>query len=307
MNIYAFPALIALLINFTILWAAAKGQQKTKCFIPLVIGFSLLNSCEIVAFRLIGNPEYLEYAIRAYYVAAVSSLSLVCLYSAEVSKFETKFFTYAVASVVATFALVTLFSDMVITGIRSIEYAVTAVKGPAYVLFQIFGVSMLAMIGLLLVLGYRKAETHQQQIKCAGTLVAILPNVLACLTLLVLMGLGFKINAVGIIPLTMIAFILITLASEERHRLTDIRRFIPLSAERSSSNEVMEICTAYARDEISYRDSISKIERVLVVHKYQKNHKNASITAQLMGMPRSSLYSIFNRLKIESKKTESEL
>ncbi|MFT6724623.1 MAG: hypothetical protein ACJARN_001489, partial [Arenicella sp.] len=172
MNVYVFPALTALLINFTVVCAAFRGQKKTSFFIPLVIGFSLLNLCEIVAFQLLGKPEYLDYAIRIYYVAAVLSLSLVCLYSAEVSKLKHKLLLLAVSLVVASFTILTLFTDLVITGVRPIDYAVTAIRGPAYELFQFFGLSMLSIICSMLVYGYRKAETHQQQIKCAGTLLA---------------------------------------------------------------------------------------------------------------------------------------
>ncbi len=300
MNIYAYPALVAFLINFAVIWAALKGQKQTKVFVPLVMGFSFLNLCEVLIFLTMGSA-LIDYLIRAYYVGALLSLGLVSLYAAEVSESQNKTLTYSVIFVIATFAILSACTDLVVVGSRSIEYSVTAVKGSGYIIFQAFSVGLITSAVFMLIRGYRSANSHQQQIKCASTIVAILPTVLACLILLVLMSLGYRLNATGIIPITMMAFILITLASEGSHKLTDIRRFIPGSVERRSSRDVMDICTSYSRDEISYRDAVSQIERVLVVHKYQKNDKNASATAELMGMPRSSLYSIFNRLKIESK------
>jgi len=225
----------------------------------------------------------------------------VSLYAAEVSESQNKALTHGVIFVIAAFAILSVCTDVIVVGSRSIEYSITAVKGSAYVIFQAFSVGLISLAVTMLIRGYRKANSHQRQIRCASTILAILPTVLACLILLLIMSLGYQLNATAIIPITMMAFILITLASEGSHKLTDIRRYIPGSVERRSSREVMDICTSYSRDEISYRDAVSQIERVLVVHKYQKNGKNASVTAELMGMPRSSLYSIFNRLKIESK------
>lgn len=61
------------------------------------------------------------------------------------------------------------------------------------------------------------------------------------------------------------------------------------------------IFSAYARDNVDYRDAISQIEKLLVIRKFNKNKGNASATAALVRMLSSSLYSIFNRLKIDTK------
>jgi len=301
MNLIVLPALLALIVNFAVVWAASRGSNKTRGFIPLVLSCSMLNLCEVIAGYQGWSLAALEFILRSYYCFALVALSMVMLYAAEISKYQTSKLNWSIGVVVALISLLVLFSDLIVSGVHSIGYSVSADRGFAYIVFQLFSLGLLISTGVMLIFGYRSATTHEQQIKCSGTALAIMPNFVAALTLLILMWLGIKINAVMILPSTMMAFILITLASEERHQLTDIRRFIPGSAERCSSREVMEICNNYARDEISYRDAISEIERVLVLHKYQKNHKNASATAELMGMPRSSLYSIFNRLKIESK------
>lgn len=225
MNIYIYHALIALLLNFFVISAASKDRKETKCFIPLVISFSLFNLSEAVLNLTLWSYQCLEFFIRAYYSLAI--LTLVCLYTAEISEFRNRKLTYAVALMVVFVACIVWFTDSVISGIRSIEYLVTAVKARGYILFQGASIALLTSIGFMLIVGCRKAESHQQQIKCASTLVAILPNVLVCLMVLALMGLGYELNAIGVIPITMMAFILITLATEESHKLTDIRRFMP--------------------------------------------------------------------------------
>jgi len=301
MTIYYYPALIALLINIAVIWIALKGERKTKWFIPLLVLCSLLNLVELLSTLESFGVGGLATIVRIYYACAIALLSLVCLYAAEVAKHLNTWMTYSIFLVAIMFAVAVLSTDLVVAGAYRVGYAITAVQGEAYIAFQVIVLLMLALIGFVLLSGYRNASSHQQQIKCAGTLLALLPTVVASIVILVLMFLGFKITALGILPITMVAFILITLASEEALKLTDIRRFIPGSAERRTSREVMEICTHYSRDEVSYRETINEIERVLVNHKYKKNNKNAATTAELMGLPRSSLYSMFNRLKIGSK------
>jgi len=60
----------------------------------------------------------------------------------------------------------------------------------------------------------------------------------------------------------------------------------------------MDIFSTYSQDKLSYRDAVSHIEKLMVEHKYEKNNRNATYAAEKMGMPRSSLYSLFNRLQI---------
>ena len=115
------------------------------------------------------------------------------------------------------------------------------------------------------------------------------------------MALNLNINATVFVPIMISVFLYITVKSEAQHKLTDLRRFMPFSPERKTSQDIMELFSSYARDETTYRESVNEIEKLLVMHKYNKNEKNASATAETMGMPRSSLYSIFNRLGIKTK------
>ncbi|MFQ3226741.1 MAG: hypothetical protein ACI8RW_000119 [Porticoccaceae bacterium] len=71
--------------------------------------------------------------------------------------------------------------------------------------------------------------------------------------------------------------------------MADIRRLLPGSPERQACNEIMDAFSQYARDDVSYREAVSDIERLLVLYKYQKNHDNARATAE-----QASLVTLFN-------------
>ena len=196
-----------------------------------------------------------------------------------------------------------MFSGLVINGVELLGHSQTAIKGDFYPVFQLFTLFMLGLTIAVLIRGYLRPKDHLMQIQCSYTLLAILPLVLSCIVLIVIMALGYRVNGALIMPILQVAFTLITLLGESKHQITDVRRFMPYSAERHAANEIMDIFSSFARDEISYRDGVSEIERLLVLHKYEANDRNASMTAQLMKMPRSSLYSVFNRLGIDPEKT----
>ena len=139
------------------------------------------------------------------------------------------------------------------------------------------------------------------QIRCSYVLLAFSPLIVSCLFVIGLMAMGIPINATIIMPITTTIFLFVIIKSESKHKLTDLRRYLPRSSERQTSKEIMELYSLYSQDEISYRECMNQIERLLVIHKYAKNGNNASATAKSMEMPRSSLYSIFNRLKIDIK------
>jgi len=302
MSIYVLPASMALLVSIVVFVAALQGRKKSESntFCIMIFLFICLSVCEVLsAFEFFTADRFL-YLVKAYYLVALCGLSSILAYSLHVAGEKSNKGLWLVYFFALILSCLVLFTNAVINGIEPLGYTQTAIRGELYVLFQVFSLVVLSLIIATLVRGYIRHKDHMMQIRCSYTLLALLPFVITCLLILVIMALGYKVNAVLFMPIVHVAFMLITLAGESEHQITDIRRFMPYSAERHTSNEIMDIFSSFARDEISYRDGVSEIERLLVLHKYQKNGGNASATAELMKMPRSSLYSIFHRLGIET-------
>jgi hypothetical protein len=301
MNIYILPALVALFVKLGILVVAHRSTTHSKNFYKVVLAFALHNLCEVALFLkffVIGNYEPV---LLSYYVMSVWGLVFILFYSMDVGRVNIRFLGSTLVFVGFALTVLLLASDLIVAGARSFSYTMTAIRGPFYWVFQVFSILMYFVVSLVLLQGYRNAKSHSMEIQCLSTLIAFAPIVLLSVGIIIVMNLGFQFNATAILPIATSAFLVITLLSESKHRLTDIRRFLPWSPERKTSNEIMDIFSQYARDDVNYREAVSDIERLLVLHKYQKNDANASATAERMGMPRSSLYSIFNRLKIDNR------
>lgn len=306
MSYLFLPAAIALLIKVFILFVAKKKNHRSTFFLPLVCILACHNLCEVLGFFEFSESGSLSFLLNVYYAITAFVVFIIYLYSKEISRFKGRFIDsaaqYVALAVTSILSLLILFSDFVIAGDKSIGYIITAVKGDYYFVFQLFILTMIVAIISELVNGYRKADTHITQIQCVISIIALGPLFLVGIITMACLYFGVELSGAVLFPVATTLFLLIMLMSESKHKLTDVRRFVPFSPENSTANEIITIFDRYAYDDIEYREAVGDIEKLLVTYKYQKNGGNASTTAKLMGMPRSSLYSIFNRLKIEPKK-----
>lgn len=296
------PAILAFLTTAYFLYHARQKSGQSKVFYTMVLIFLAHHLCEILAFvEFIKDGPQVIYQLKTYYIASLWLLLFILFYSQEVSKIKFPIINKSLIGIVTVTSLLILYGDTIVSGTTSLGYVVTAQKGPLYPLFQVSALTILFGTIVNLIYGYKKANDHLTEIQCIYMLIAFAPIVLISISIISLMAIGFKVNALAVVPIATTLFLIITMKSENVHKLTDIRRFMPFSAERKTSQEIMELYSKYARDEIAYRECINEIEKILVLQKYVKNGNNASATAETMGMPRSSLYSIFNRLSIDLK------
>lgn len=307
MNMYILPALVALAIKLVVLFYAYAGHKHSKIFVAMVSIFAVHNICEVLVILEAGGLVSSPIILLSYYVTSIWALLVMLVYASEISRVRVPKFKIGAACVASVLSLLILFSQGIVSGERSLGYTLTAVRGPIYWVFQAFSLVVFMSVVILLIKGTRhsnqkgsrKPEDHLVEIQSSYTLMALSPLVIVCLAVMVLMNFGLQMNAALFVPIASGLFLLITLKSEAQHKLTDLRRFLPWSSERKTSREIMDIFSSYSCDDVSYREAVGEIEKLLVLHKYEKSGGNASQTAQQMGMPRSSLYSIFNRLSIK--------
>ena len=301
MSLLVLPAVLALIIKLGLIVIYRKSVTASSCFLAMVVIFAIHNLCEVLAFWDFFHGINGEFLLKTYHVVSLVSLLVICWTVNEISQVENRTYLKIFGVLVATSSCAIVFTDLVISGAGSLAYVITAERGPLYSLFQIVALSLIGALLYQIYIGYSRSKTHSAQIKSAYMGIALLPQVAAVVIVILLMNMKFPINGAVIFPLATSLFVFIMLATEHKHRMTDIRRFIPFSDERTTSSQIMDIFSEYAQDKATYREAINDIEKLLVEHKYEKNNRNATYAAEKMGMPRSSLYSLFNRLGIKKE------
>ena len=298
MSLFVIPALFALIAKILIIFVYRQNIRSAIYFKALLIIFALHNLCEVLAFWEFFRGMNGEFLLKTYYVISLVSLFTIVLAVLDIHGEDHRTRIALLGCLIMATSGLILFTDLIVAGATNISYVITAERGLFYGVFQIVSLLMISNVVYMIYKGYKQSENHEVQIRSAYMGVALIPHAISVVLVIALMNLGFQINAAVIFPIATTLFVFIILASEKEHQMTDVRRFIPFSDERRTSNQILDIFSEYSQDKASYREAISSIEKLLVEHKYEKNNRNATNAADRMGMPRSSLYSLFNRLNI---------
>ena len=303
MSIYFLPALLALIFKLFVLVYVLKGARVSTLFLSLIVVFAAHNAIEILGYFYFDQSMSDSMFFRFYYVATAFVLLYMLLHGIAVARMQTQWSTYFLIGVTTLISAITLFTDLIIAGHYSIGYSLSAVKGPIFWLFAIFALTTLLGNIVVLIQGYRGAKSQIQSVRCTQSLYALGPVILVCFLTLIFKVTEVGINATGLIPIATTLFLAIVLKTESKHKLSDLRRLLPLSMERETTNNLMDLLDDYIRNSNEkdvYKKLQMEIEKEIIRYSLKKCDNNVSNTTKMMGLKnRSTLYSMMNRLKIE--------
>ncbi len=302
------PACISFLIKLGVLWVARESHplRKPNAFIGLILVAMLHNVTEGIGYALLLkgiNPDTL---FNVYYVLTVFLFAFICIYAFDISKVKLRWVRESILIISCIVGVLILTTNLVVSGYESIGYSVTAMKGDFYSLFQLPALTFLISTIVFLIMGYNNATKPSTKVTCLYTLFALLPFVFGVVGVIVLMAFGYKINAMMVIPIASTLFILITLKTEFRHKITDIRRLLPFSNERRATAEMLQVMSKYAMQDISHKELMRDIEKICLKYKVVVNDGNVAKTAGSMDLPRSSVYGLMSKHGLSQNKDESD-
>ena len=310
MSVFFIPALISLLLKLYILIINFKLDKISIVFLSLIIIFALHNGIELFGYLSVFNNGDAGSFFRPYYVITLYLLSYLLLYGLTVSGYINRVITTSLLSLTTLLAGLVLFSDQIIIGYESIGYSVTAIEGKYYPVLSAFVLVNLSLTFGVLFYKYKNADSLLQSQRCLHSIYALTPIIFAFTLTVICKSLGIKFNAAVIVPIATTLFLIILLSNESRHKLSDIRKFLPLSLERQTSKNFMSILDHYithGNEQDKFKTVQSRIEKEIIIYSLKKCDYNISKTTQLMGLRgRSTLYSMMKRLDINAKSLKAE-
>ena len=305
MSIYFAPALISLLFKLFVLAYVVKGARVSVVFLSLIVVFAAHNSIEFIIYLYIQTTVPADILLRLYYVATIYVVLYMFLHALSVSKTGTQLVTSALIAVSTILSILLLFTDVLIAGLYSIGYTITAVKGPLYWLFATYMLTFLSSSFMVTFYGYKRAETKIDSVRCLHSILALAPLALVGILILSFNIANIEINATGLIPIATTLFLIIVLKTESKHKLSDLRRVLPLSAERKTTDKLMGLLDSYIQNSNQsnvYKELQDGIEKEIIEYSLKKCGGNVTSTAKMMGLKnRSTLYSMMNRLEMDLK------
>lgn len=309
MNYYFLPAFIALALKLTILLYVLSGKKVSTVFLSLLLVFACHNAIELIGFFKIFQEISVAAHFRVYYVATIAMLMCVNLQVLSIARIAYRTLIASIVMGSVGLAGAILFTDSVVAGAFQTNLAMSAVEGPWYFLFGFYIVTTFASVVWVLVNTYRYPSDPVDAQKALYTLFALLPLVVVFLAALALKLLGHGGAAAGALPLGTTLFLIIMLKTESKHHLTDLRRFLPFSAERNASTEFLRLMDVYSQnlgDADSFSELRNGVERQAVLYTLEKSGNNITKAAEMMGLQnRSTLYSMMKRLEISPRDSQA--
>lgn len=301
MGIYILSA-IGLLIKIYIFFASRKIENKTF-FYSMLAFFAIHNLCELLGFVAMMNGHVPLALLKAYYCATFFALTWMVNYSILVSEIKKlKMLINPLIVVCVAVSGITFGTDYIVQGVINIGYTGTAEKGQYYIVFPVFVVSALLLTLSTLLTAIKLAVTDDSRINSFIVLLALSPLIICSFILVPIMVLGLKLNASGIVPICTTAFLFIVMKSESIHLMTDIRRWLPFSDERKLAQEFVRLSSELSAERMDYKTFSVEIERLSLEYKYNKSNKNITRMSKMMGLHRTTVYSMMRRHDFRDEK-----
>jgi len=268
MTLLLFPALISLLLKLTVLGYVLRGGKVSTVFLSLITVFAAHNAIEVISYLQFfkSNANALDIAFRLYYVATVYMFMFILLHSTIINRPRSKLVTWS--------------------------------------LFSIYSLSCLFSSLLILIYGYRSSTMQLDALRYKYSLLALSPVILVFSTVIIFKITNIQANAAGVLPIATTLFLIIVLKTEAKHKLSDVKRFLPMSLENKTANNFLELLDFYVQNNKQdnvYKDLHKNIEKEIISYSLKKCNNNVADTAEMMGINRSSLYAMIDRLKIDLK------
>jgi DNA-binding protein Fis len=303
MSLYFMPALASLLFKLFVLLTAARGGKVSLLLLSLIFVFAFHNAIELGGYIQFLNGHSLEAFFRPYYVATIYLLMYMLLHGLAISRLENIYTTISLVSSATILSVLVLFTDIIVAGQYSIGYSVAAVKGPYYGLFMVFLLATLFANIAALLYRYRSASSPLESIRCLYSLFALSPVILVALLVITLKINGIDFNAAILGPVATALFLVIVIKGESKHKLSDVRRLLPFSPERTVANNLMTLVDGYVHNghqTDAYKNLHIGIEKEIIFYTLNKCNNNITQTTEMMGLKnRSTLYSMMSRLGID--------
>ena len=316
LNLILLPAIVGLTLKLYLLARVAKSNRASVIFLSLVVIFSLHNAIEIFSIgHMLSAAEgsTLLEVLRPYYIITTFTIMYITLHALTVSSLINKGITSILVASATIISAFMIFSDSIIAGNYSIGYAISAIKGDYFWVFAIFSLICITTSVAALIYGQRRSSTQIQATHCKYCLLALIPIFLVGITILAFKFMNIPFNAIALMPIASTLFLFIVIKTESKHKLSDIKPILPLSLERKTADNFLNMLDEYVQN--SNQDNVYKtlqasIEREIICYSLKKSNNNITHTANMMGLKnRSTLYSMLNRHGIDLKelKTQNEL
>lgn len=209
-------------------WRPSLACQLT---LGLIMALLAQSVCELSLYAFADTPETggAYWSIVGYYVFTFATIALLPFIATELSEKGVNHYLtiIAIATIAAIIGLL-LFTRLIIADVAPVNYSLTRVAGSHYWMFQTSAI-LAVLFTVATLLRARHSADLFIHARATNLLLAFLPVFLFVVCVIVAMQLGFKINAVGILPICMVIYVMALIQNMHSDSIPDYTLFIPWS------------------------------------------------------------------------------
>jgi hypothetical protein len=209
-------------------WQPSLACQLTH---GLIVAMLAQSACELSLYAFADTPEAAGayWSIVGYYVFTFITIALLPFIATELTeKGVNHYLTIIAIATTAAILSLLLFTRLIIADAAPVHYSLTRVPGSHYWMFQTSALLAVLFTVATLARACRSADRFIHA-KATNLLIAFLPVFLFAFSVIIAMQMGLKVNAVGILPLCMLIYIVALTQNMHPEQIPDYTIFIPWS------------------------------------------------------------------------------
>jgi len=110
---------------------------------------------------------------------------------------------------------------------------------------------------------------------------------------------GVKYTGAIILPFASTIVLLFVVLTQKNNDLINVGAKLPFTARKRAERKLIKIYRSLYNNQVGLNDAKRDIETILVQSALDRSENNVSAAAKMLGLQRSTLYSIFNRLEMD--------
>ncbi len=305
MTFLAIPSFIALLIK-AILFAVARGAlfKKNVGLALFLVALFFLNLAEFMLFVYIEDALISLISMKAYYVAAVFTAATFFALALQLTFKYQKYTTSALLAVSMVISGFIVAGNELIAGTNLLSYSITADKGSYYWVIQSFviGSTLLGLVALIWnSIKSRKSLSRQRS---TVVLLSTAPMALFTVFVIVMMAMGYHMNATVVQSLLSSLLLAILIYTEARYRLFMFLSYVPYTREHSIRAKATGLVNQAITDlfdedkKLPLKDIRAEFETTLIKLAIESTDGNKTQAAKALGIGKATLHRKIEGLEI---------
>lgn len=294
--LYAIPSFFAFFFKlFLIVLHLRKDISRTNFwFLSFLFGLLGMNLFEFFSFFYVSQANSALLILSFYYLFVEITVFSFLFLSLSITNNIKVFITLPLIVLFFLSIVLIFLPDAAIVGVKSIGYSITRVAGPHYGVLQFLILAPLAS-AMAILFGYSTLGSKVVKRKARVLLLASLPLVLTVVCVMILMNLGYQINA-SVILSTMVVFTILILINAERQedsfQLIDRAYAYKITSLFPNSRDhrfVKKMTALVANPEMGLARGRELIEQEMIREALLAADGNKSQAAEMLGISRQTL------------------